>query len=69
VADYAQSGDCRSVFLRRYFGEEHPPRCGTCDRCRAGRVMVTRAGPSRASQSGKAMSTHERPTRSAHARS
>jgi ATP-dependent DNA helicase RecQ len=34
VAAYAQSGECRSMFLRRYFGEEHPPRCGTCDRCR-----------------------------------
>ena len=33
IADYAQSKECRSVFLRRYFGEEHPPRCGTCDRC------------------------------------
>lgn len=35
VAEYAMSGECRSVFLRRYFGEENPPRCGTCDRCRA----------------------------------
>jgi ATP-dependent DNA helicase RecQ len=35
VAQYAQSNECRSVFLRRYFGEEHPARCGTCDRCRA----------------------------------
>lgn len=35
VADYARSEECRSVFLRRYFGEERPPRCGTCDRCRA----------------------------------
>ncbi len=35
VAGYAQSEECRSVFLRRYFGEENPPRCGTCDRCRA----------------------------------
>src|SRR5262249_44832746 len=35
VANYAQSNECRSVFLRRYFGEEHPPPCGTCDRCRA----------------------------------
>jgi len=35
LADYAQSKECRSVFLRRYFGEDHPPRCGTCDRCRA----------------------------------
>jgi ATP-dependent DNA helicase RecQ len=32
VANYAQSNECRSVFLRRYFGEDHPPRCGTCDR-------------------------------------
>ena len=35
IADYAQSKECRSVFIRRYFGEDHPPRCGTCDRCRA----------------------------------
>jgi len=34
VADYARSEDCRSIFLRRYFGEAHPPRCGTCDCCR-----------------------------------
>ena len=26
------------MFLRRYFGEDHPPPCGTCDRCRADRV-------------------------------
>ena len=38
IADYAQSNECRSVFIRRYFGEAHPPRCGTCDRCRAGRA-------------------------------
>jgi hypothetical protein len=47
VADYAQSEECRSVFIRRYFGEEHPPRCGTCDRCRAGRAAVARAASSR----------------------
>jgi ATP-dependent DNA helicase RecQ len=35
IAEYARSEECRSVFLRRYFGEENPPRCGTCDRCRA----------------------------------
>ena len=34
LADYAQSKECRSIFVRRYFGEDHPPRCGTCDRCR-----------------------------------
>ena len=40
IADYAYSKECRSVFLRRYFGEDHPPRCGTCDRCRADRVGI-----------------------------
>jgi ATP-dependent DNA helicase RecQ len=40
VADYAGDRECRSAFLRRYFGEEHPPRCGTCDNCRAERVLA-----------------------------
>jgi ATP-dependent DNA helicase RecQ len=35
VAEYARSTECRSVFLRRYFGEADPPACGTCDCCRA----------------------------------
>jgi ATP-dependent DNA helicase RecQ len=34
VAAYATTQECRSVFLRRYFGEDNPPRCGTCDHCR-----------------------------------
>jgi ATP-dependent DNA helicase RecQ len=38
VAAYATTEECRSVFIRRYFGEELPPRCGTCDRCRASAV-------------------------------
>jgi hypothetical protein len=57
------------VFLRRYFGEEHPPRCGTCDRCRASRVAATRAVPPRESRSRKARRSRDRPRRSAHARS
>jgi len=44
VSDYAQSKECRSVFIRRYFGEEHPPRCGTCDRCRAMHAGAARPG-------------------------
>src|SRR4029077_13627652 len=47
LPDYAQSMECRSVFLRRYFGEDHPPRCGTCDRCRADSVAATPANPMR----------------------
>jgi ATP-dependent DNA helicase RecQ len=62
IADYAQSEECRGVFLRRYFGEEHPPRCGTCDRCRA---AAARASPARKSHSARARRTHGRPTRSA----
>ena len=34
MADYAASDECRSVFIRKWFGEEDPPRCGQCDRCR-----------------------------------
>jgi ATP-dependent DNA helicase RecQ len=39
VAAYATTQGCRSVFLRRYFGEDDPPRCGSCDRCRAERKL------------------------------
>ena len=34
IADYASSVECRSIFIRRWFGEEDPPACGRCDRCR-----------------------------------
>jgi|SRR5581483_3136566 len=47
VSDYAQSTECRSVFLRRYFGEDDPPRCGTCDRCRADRAAEGHGSPPR----------------------
>lgn len=35
VWQYAQTEQCRAAFLRRYFGEDDPPDCGVCDRCRA----------------------------------
>jgi len=50
VANYAQSNECRSVFLRRYFGEEHPPRCGTCDRCRANQASAKHVAAMRESR-------------------
>jgi ATP-dependent DNA helicase RecQ len=65
VANYAETEECRSVFLRRYFGEEQPPRCGTCDRCRAIHAVAPRAGPSRQGRSGKARRSRDRRTRSA----
>jgi ATP-dependent DNA helicase RecQ len=55
VAHYAQSDECRSVFIRRYFGEEHPQRYGSCDRCRADRAAATRAGFMRRSLPGRSL--------------
>jgi len=61
VAEYAQSTECRSVFIRRYFGDECPPRCGTCDRCRADRVAATPpARPSPRNRSRNARRTRDR---------
>ncbi len=34
VAEYAETTECRAVFLRRYFGEEEGAPCGLCDICR-----------------------------------
>jgi ATP-dependent DNA helicase RecQ len=36
VTEYVQTEQCRSAFLRRWFGEDDPPDCGNCDRCRPG---------------------------------
>jgi len=66
VADYARSEDCRSIFLRRYFGEARPPRCGTCDRCRAQRAATSHVSPARQGHSGRANRTHGRQRRPAH---
>jgi len=35
IIEYAQTKECRSAFIRRFFGEEDPPVCGQCDRCKA----------------------------------
>jgi ATP-dependent DNA helicase RecQ len=60
VAEYARSDECRSVFLRRYFGEDNPPRCGTCDRCRTRVVAPVRAGVSRGTARGERRRSHAR---------
>jgi ATP-dependent DNA helicase RecQ len=33
VVDYANAESCRSVLLRKYFGDPDPPVCGRCDVC------------------------------------
>jgi len=66
LADYAQSTECRSVFIRRYFGEEYPPRCGNCDRCRAD--GVTGASPARPSPRNRSRNTRRRRDRQTPAR-
>ncbi|MCZ7679487.1 MAG: RecQ family zinc-binding domain-containing protein [Sandaracinaceae bacterium] len=48
VAAYAATEECRSVFIRRWFGESDPPRCGICDRCRAARAARGGGGRGRA---------------------
>jgi hypothetical protein len=34
IVEYANETGCRSVALRRYFGDEDPTPCGRCDLCR-----------------------------------
>lgn len=34
VVEYANETGCRSMALRRYFGDENPEPCGRCDLCR-----------------------------------
>jgi ATP-dependent DNA helicase RecQ len=60
IADYANSEECRSVFIRRYFGEEYPPRCGTCDRCRADRLIAEEARPAPRSRAENGSRTRNR---------
>ena len=42
AADYAATTTCRSVFVRRWFGETDPPDCGKCDRCRPRHISMGR---------------------------
>lgn len=33
IKGYAETSDCRSRYLRIYFGEQNPAACGICDNC------------------------------------
>ena len=48
VVEYTQEPVCRSVALRRYFGDDDPTPCGRCDLCRThGVAAPTGARPGR----------------------
>jgi hypothetical protein len=40
VVEFARATECRSVALRRYFGDEDETPCGRCDICRAQGMMA-----------------------------
>ena len=44
VVEYASEPECRSVALRRYFGDTDPTPCGRCDLCRTHGVGMRPAG-------------------------
>jgi ATP-dependent DNA helicase RecQ len=33
ILSYAETSDCRSVFIGHYFGDDNQQPCGVCDRC------------------------------------
>lgn len=45
--EYANTPECRSAFLRRWFGETSPPACGNCDNCRGPSNRRSAAAPRR----------------------
>ena len=47
VVEYANESGCRSVALRRYFGDEDPTPCGRCDLCRTNGVAPPERFPGR----------------------
>jgi ATP-dependent DNA helicase RecQ len=53
VRAYAESDECRSVGLRRYFGEADPPACHECDRCKGRRDRKKTSGGDRGTTSGR----------------
>ncbi len=60
VVDYANEPTCRSVALRRYFGDEDSQPCGRCDLCHEHGV-VTGRGPNRRRRRGRDRRPHQGP--------
>jgi ATP-dependent DNA helicase RecQ len=61
---YANTLECRSIFIRRYFGESDPPPCGMCDRCRA---QPPSLGPRRRGRRRRPVPRHRPPAAQARA--
>jgi ATP-dependent DNA helicase RecQ len=57
VVEYAGEAGCRSVALRRYFGDDDPTPCGRCDLCRVRGL----AAPARVDGRPAAGRHHHRP--------
>jgi ATP-dependent DNA helicase RecQ len=47
VVEYANEPGCRSVALRRYFGDDDPTPCGRCDLCRTHGIAAPERFPRR----------------------
>ncbi len=61
VATYAQTDGCRSAFIRKWFGEARPPRCGKCDRCLATKKVKRAAKQAVDRAEAKAEGTTKKP--------
>jgi len=65
MVEYADDRTCRSVALRRYFGEDDPPLCGRCDLCRANGVAEPHRGGRRRKHRGGGLQPVPQPSVSA----
>jgi len=53
IVEYADEEQCRSVAIRRYFGDEDSRPCGRCDLCRQHGIAETVRGPRRRRARGR----------------
>jgi len=62
IVEYAHEKECRSVALRRYFGDEDTTPCGRCDLCRVhGIAMPARFGGGRGDRRSRGRDRERRP--------
>ncbi|MCW5892657.1 MAG: ATP-dependent DNA helicase RecQ [bacterium] len=66
VTEYADDTVCRSVAIRRYFGDDDARVCGRCDLCRANGVAEPAARGNRRGRGGKRRERERRARAAAH---